>query len=249
MNQAAGSRVRDRAAEEGSEPPAGVDVREAASLLIVSASRGGRVLMGRRPGDARFMPGYYVFPGGALDHSDWRVPVSGDLAGRDVNLMRVASPGQARALAIAAIRETFEETGILCCCDESSRAPNWQDVFEGRCPPDLAHLEYLGRALTPRISHIRFHARFFFLIRENDDLPLAATPELDDLRWVDHADIPDVPMARVTRFMLDELTRRLESPAPPVLVPFYCRDTGEPEVVYDAPLPPGSTDGQDSRKP
>ena len=70
--------------------------------------------MGRRHADSEFMPGYYVFPGGAVERADRAaVPASPlDLA----HLAAMGVGGNARtavALGVAAVRETFEETGIM----------------------------------------------------------------------------------------------------------------------------------------
>ena len=79
--------------------------------------------MGRRPETARFMPGVYVFPGGAVDESDFAVQSDRVLAD-DVlaRLRRQARQPLAHALAWAAIRETWEETGLLLGAAGSVRA-------------------------------------------------------------------------------------------------------------------------------
>lgn len=92
--------------------------RDAATVMVIRPAPGGpgevEVLMLRRPASMVFAPGAYVFPGGSVDPADadprigWAGPgpeVFGDLLG--------VSPDQARALACAAVRETFEESGVL----------------------------------------------------------------------------------------------------------------------------------------
>jgi 8-oxo-dGTP pyrophosphatase MutT (NUDIX family) len=219
----------------------------AASLLLLSSGPGRRVLMGRRPRSARFMPGVYVFPGGAVESADATLAVARELDPRDVALMALSDPAEARALAVAAIRETFEETGLLCACG-GAPGTSWPTVIEGGANLDLSCLRYLGRALTPAVSHIRFHARFFYLVTDWDDPPLAASTELEDLCWVDPGDPGDpgeLPMPRVTRFMLAEVERRLVSGVRPLAAPFCSRDSGEFRVVYDhAPDSDGGTRGE-----
>src|SRR5271170_8366073 len=89
--------------------------RDAATLIVLR--RDGpkpRVLMGRRHGGHDFMPDKWVFPGGRIDPSDFRAPVASELRPNvAARLNKTAPPKRARALALAAIRETFEECGLL----------------------------------------------------------------------------------------------------------------------------------------
>lgn len=134
-------------------PKRPVAPRDAASLVLVRrGSTGPEVLLGRRAGRHRFLPNMYAFPGGGVDQ--------GDRSEMPVKLLKYredfyrpfigCEPGLAQALAVAAIRETWEETGIAL-----GRLEN------GRLRPDLSGLTYLCRAITPADSPIRFHARFF----------------------------------------------------------------------------------------
>ena len=103
---------------EAAEPARALRPRDAATLILVERSeRGGaRVLMGKRHAGHRFMPGKFVFPGGRVEPEDRRMCVAGALdpiVEEKLNTrVRRPSPGFARALALAAIRETFEETGL-----------------------------------------------------------------------------------------------------------------------------------------
>src|SRR5207245_2053534 len=80
--------------------------RDAASLILVRGEgKGLEVLAGRRPLHLRFMPGVYVFPGGAIDPPDrlaWSVECGAEALG----------PKLARS-ARAALRETWEEARVL----------------------------------------------------------------------------------------------------------------------------------------
>src|SRR5205807_6364422 len=92
--------------------------KDAATLILVDRDgRMPKVLLGKRHTRHKFMPGKFVFPGGRVDPADRHMPVARSLdPGAQANLMkRVAhpSPAGARALALAAIRETFEETGLV----------------------------------------------------------------------------------------------------------------------------------------
>jgi 8-oxo-dGTP pyrophosphatase MutT (NUDIX family) len=208
-------------------------IRPAASLLVLSSQPPYRVLMGRRPQSARFMPGVYVFPGGAIEADDARIRVAAGFSARDTELMKADDEIPARVLGVAAIRETFEETGLLCACNVMRSNFRWQDVLEDKVRIDLSQLSYLGRALTPAPSHIRFHARFFYVFAPCADPPVSATAELEEPRWVDLEDTQDLPIAQVTRFMLEEMRRRLTLSVAPAETPFYHRESGVFTVDYD----------------
>src|SRR2546425_3313694 len=95
--------------------PVIVRPRDAASLILLrGAGRDLELLAGRRPGHVRFMPGVYVFPGGAIDREDrrpWRIEASaGQFAPRLQHSAR------------AALRETWEEVGVLVGLPETTPA-------------------------------------------------------------------------------------------------------------------------------
>src|SRR5690348_13701275 len=91
--------------------------KDAATLILVDRSGSmPKVLVGRRHDKVVFMPGKFVFPGGRVDKSDYRVPVAAPIPGElEANLLkgnpRIAA-SRARSLAVAAIREACEETGL-----------------------------------------------------------------------------------------------------------------------------------------
>lgn len=77
-----------------------------------------RILMGQRGSKAAFMPNKFVFPGGAVDAEDYDVPLATPLSDqccdRLLDDMRPETPDTAvHALAVAAIRELWEETGLI----------------------------------------------------------------------------------------------------------------------------------------
>src|SRR5918997_1877611 len=86
--------------------PTIVRPRDAASLILLRGKgRDLELLAGRRPKTVKFMPGVWVFPGGAIDPEDrkkWRVETGG----------AHLPPVLARS-ARAALRETWEEVGVL----------------------------------------------------------------------------------------------------------------------------------------
>ncbi len=129
--------------------------RDAATLILVR--RDGpvpRILMGQRHEGHAFMPNKYVFPGGRLDAGDGRIKPARDLhAGVLAKLMQRMrsrpSETRARGLAVAALRETFEEAGLLLGRKTEGDAP------------DLSGLIFFARAITPPGRTRRFNSRFF----------------------------------------------------------------------------------------
>ena len=91
--------------------------KDAATLILIDRSGDKpKVLVGKRHDKVVFMPGKYVFPGGRVDKSDNRIPVAAPITAElEANLLK-GSPkivaSRARALAVAAIREACEETGL-----------------------------------------------------------------------------------------------------------------------------------------
>ena len=178
---------------------AAVKPRDAASLVIVRG-RGSdtRVLLGRREPRHRFMPDVWVFPGGRVDQKDARSPVSSELAPAVAAKLEARwSPTRARALAVAAVRETFEETGLA-----------FGELVDGQLRPSLGGLDYLARAITPALSPIRFHARFFLADAAEGSGQLGGDGELLDLRWIPIPEAMELPIINVTRFVLQEAARR-----------------------------------------
>lgn len=177
-----------------------VTPRAAGSLVVVREAGGEpEVLLGRRAGRHRFMPDVFVFPGGRLDANDRAVdPVRQLPAATLAQVTRHTDAITARALAVAAVRETFEETGLALGREEG-----------GTFRPDLGAIEYLGRAITPSRNPIRFHARFFLTRATNGAAKLGGSGELLDLDWYPMAAALKLPIVDVTEFMLSEVAAHL----------------------------------------
>lgn len=148
--------------------------RDAASLILWRTGPSGpEVLMGRRHAKHRFMPDVMVFPGGRVDADDHRQPATRELLPATQRMLeRRATPGRARAIAIAAVRELHEETGLV--------------LGEGRgagVAADLAALHYICRAVTPGRRPIRFNARFLAAPAEAVHGEIAGSGELEGLGW------------------------------------------------------------------
>ena len=92
--------------------------KDAATLIIVRAGAQPTLLMGKRAASHRFMPNKFVFPGGKLDRADQRIAVEESLHPAVLDRLRKNVPkrvteNKLRGLALAAIRETYEETGLV----------------------------------------------------------------------------------------------------------------------------------------
>ena len=146
--------------------------------------------MGRRAARHRFVPHHYVFPGGRLDAADRTAPVKSRLRPEvEKRICGHCDPAMAHALAVAAVRETYEETGLAL----------GKDGFE------LDRLDYWLRAITPSSSPIRFHARFFAAEAKHFSGRLQGNGELLDLDWRPVAECLKLPIVDVTEFLLRRL--------------------------------------------
>jgi len=203
--------------------------KDAATLVLVRRDADGfRVLMGQRHGSMAFMANKYVFPGGRVDACDARLKIGGDFKAqvRD-RLLREVSETRARALALAAIRETFEETGILVgerCKDSPRTKSAWSKFLAQGVMPKLDQLDYIARAITPPNRPRRFDARFFMadaaaIARESE---AAHTGELLTPCWLSLAEARAIDIPAITRAVLAEVEARVGGDNPPArAVPFF----------------------------
>ena len=213
-----------------------------AATLIVTRTAGGHteVLMGRRAAGHVFMASKWVFPGGRIDPSDFRIEAAGDLPKPSQALLTRELPARrARALALTAIRETFEETGLRLAraAPPASIAGPWRGFRAVGALPDLSALTYIARAITPPGRTRRFDARFFMASAEALlDVPAARpTEELDTVAWIplDEAKALDLPA--ITRFVLNEAAERLITQKRPL--PYVRQLHGRHRVEYlETPL-------------
>lgn len=184
--------------------------RDAASLVLHRIRNGRReVLMGRRPLSARFMPGVYVFPGGATEPSDRTVRPASTLLPEVTPLLKVGgSKARAQAMAVTAVRETYEETGIMLAAPGDpgmSGHSGWQPWQEEGLAPDLGAMDLSARAITPARSPIRFHARFFVADGGGARGRIGGDGELEDVAWVPMAEAATLPLANVQRFVIEHV--------------------------------------------
>lgn len=198
------------------DPP----IREAATLILIRDPAGdAKVLLGRRQRNAVFMPGRFVFPGGAVDPSDTEVALSGPL--KTTCRGRLAeSPLPAHAYAAAAIRELWEETGLVFGTPGRFAPPaGWAGFADLGVQPTATGLTYVFRAITPPGQTRRFDARFFLadaasLLGDGEDFS-GASGELSDLAWVPLSAADTVHMAPVTQQALQTVARQLPDLGPP----------------------------------
>ena len=152
--------------QKSRSPTPSVRPRDAATLIVVRRGRRGLAcLMGRRREDARFLPGCFVFPGGAVESADRTARPASRLDLVHLGAMGVGgNAAAATALATAAVRETWEETGVMIAAPGdvgSAPGATFDEMRRRGVAPALDRLVYLGRAITPTRHPIRFHARFF----------------------------------------------------------------------------------------
>lgn len=176
--------------------PASVAVKPAATVMLIRDRDAGgiEVFMMRRTTKAAFAGGMYVFPGGAVDAED-------------------------SSYEIAAIRECFEEAGVLLARNESGSFPRFDDpvlasrfndyrhdVHEGRrsmtsvlreegLTPSTDELHWVSHWVTPFGEIRRFDTRFFVTATPDDQEPLHDDKELVDSLWV----APPEALSRSTR--------------------------------------------------
>ena len=188
-----------------------------AGSLILTRPAGGSVeiLMGRRSAKHAFMPDRYVFPGGRADRADAYAPLAADLPRPVLGCMTKTMPeNRARAVAVASVRETAEETGYLLASPAEIRSRNaaWSPFRQHGVAPDLSPLRLVARAITPPGRVRRFDAWFFHADASalREERVEITDPELEDILWVPFEKTGDLPLPHVTRFVLHELDRQLK---------------------------------------
>ena len=221
-------------AREMAKSAAPLRPRDAATLILLD--RQGNdvlVLMGRRHMKHAFMPGKFVFPGGRTDPADSRIAVADELHPNEAEKLRAGtgriSIARARAIALSAIRETYEEAGLLI----GQRGPfsttktDWQGFAEHGVTPALSSLRFIARAVTPPGRVRRFDTRFLSAWRSDVAVELpdgGPTNELEELVWLPLADAMQADIPAITQSVLGDLRQRLAVDPhlkPGGEVPFY----------------------------
>lgn len=205
--------------------------RDAATLVIVDRSFAEpKVLMGQRRSGQVFMPNKFVFPGGRVDDEDRNIKAGNPL---DQQTMRQLlhdmkgnpSAQRAHGIAIAALRETYEEAGIVIGTNRT-QSPDRNDsgtsetkntstvenlpgyAAEG-LQPDLANLRFFARAITPPGRTRRYDTRFFTI--DAKKISQQVPPPDDELRnldWFSRRELDRLDLPDITRRILSELNAR-----------------------------------------
>jgi 8-oxo-dGTP pyrophosphatase MutT (NUDIX family) len=222
MTDTAQTATGDRPEEKEADHHPYYRPKDAATLILVNRSGAiPKVLVGKRHDKVVFMPGKFVFPGGRVDKSDNRVPVAAPIPKElESNLLK-GSPkitaSRAKSLAIAAIREAFEETG-LCLGRKADGGPAkldsaWKPFADAGLLPDPSGLFLIARAITPPGRVRRFDTRFFTAdasaITHRVEGVIHPDAELVELVWVELGSKPLADLHPMTKNVLGELDRRL----------------------------------------
>ena len=198
--------------------------RDAATLMLIDRSgRKPKVLLGRRHVGHKFMPGKFVFPGGRIEPFDRLMPAVSELHpdAQKTLMERVAKPSAefARAFALAAVRETAEETGLLLGVkrEEPPAVPGdiWNEFAKACVYPELGQIHFIARAVTPPRRPRRFDTRFLTAdasaIAHTVEGVVGPDSELVELTWVPIEEAAHLDMPTITGIVLEELLARLEA--------------------------------------
>lgn len=197
--------------------------RQAATVVLLRAAqpKGFEVFLTRRPEGMPFLGGMYCFPGGAVSKEDSAPRMIERCRGRTADQARKIagaqlSPRQALGFWIAAVRELFEEVGVLLAVDSSGervdksaagriaekhsrlldKSLSFVSLLEHEqlyC--DLSGLAYLSHWQTPAQTSLRFDTRFFVAALPQDQAPLKTSEEVTHSVWL----TPELAMQRYAR--------------------------------------------------
>ena len=191
---------RARALLEGAwQPP---PVRDASTVVLLRDATGLETFLMRRASTMAFAAGMYVFPGGRIDASDADIDLSWAEGSLDPARMTATSQ-QARGLIVGAVREVFEETGVLLAIDERGHPPeedaDWEADRAAVAESSPALAEVLARRrlrldpgllplwthwVTPEIESKRYDVRFFVAAVPPGQRVRDVSGEADHVRWV-----------------------------------------------------------------
>jgi 8-oxo-dGTP pyrophosphatase MutT (NUDIX family) len=219
----------------------GVEPNDAATLIIIDqATDEPKVLLGRRHARHVFLPGKFVFPGGRVDATDRAMqaamPLHPETERKLLADTRFQSGKDAQALALAAIRETFEETGLVIGAKRPAkgRVPPglWSKFVQTGFYPEPSLLQFIARAITPPGFARRFDARFFCVdggaIAHRLENIVHPDAELVELTWLSIPAAGRLDLPVITGLVLGELQSRLRAGLRPDLpVPFYVMRDGD----------------------
>jgi len=196
--------------------------RDSATLILIDRAHPvPKVLLGRRHLRHRFMPGKFVFPGGRIEPTDRQMPSFAPLQAQYITrlMRRVRRPSAAKAAgyALAAVRETYEETGLMLGVrnDRVIETPpgDWAAFAKAGILPDLSAVHFIARAITPPKRPLRFDSRFFAAevsaIVHRADGFVGPESELVELVWLPINEARSLDMPGITAVVLEELQDRI----------------------------------------
>lgn len=192
------------------------------------------VLMGQRGAKAAFMPNKFVFPGGAMDEADKSIPLSSSITEPHRSRLLEGSTDLVDGLVAAAIRELWEETGLILGQQGSwdiDPHEDWQGFADAGFVPSGEALQFVFRAITPPGRPRRFDARFFLVnadaIQNDLDDFSQACDELSHLQWIPLTEARSFDLPFITEVVLAEVAANARHDAPPKSVPFFRNDDEE----------------------
>lgn len=205
-------------------------IRNAATVIVIrDRMTAPSILMGQRGAKAAFMPNKFVFPGGAVDASDAHVPLAAGLPEQcAARIQEDADATLSHAIPVAAVRELWEETGLILGAKgtwEGDIPEDWQSFAAKGYVPQASALQFVFRALTPPGRPRRFDARFFLLdadaIATDLDDFAEACDELSHLQWVPLSEARSFDMPFITEVVLAEVEARARDLSAPNSVPYF----------------------------
>jgi 8-oxo-dGTP pyrophosphatase MutT (NUDIX family) len=190
---------------------------DAAGLVLIRTGAKGapEILLGRRHNRAGFLPDIYVVPGGRVDPEDHAA--SGFPEALHPSVAAALGSGGSRRPALAfpraALRETFEETGLMVGrprlpVEAESSQDVWRRYRMAGLAPEFAAMDFICRAITPIASHRRYNTRFFFMDGDLASGEIRSNGELEDLGWRPESALGGLEIVDVTQYVLEEALRR-----------------------------------------
>lgn len=181
----------------------GVDVAEprhaATVVLLRDGANGVEAYLLRRLGSMAFAGGMYVFPGGSVDPRDNDVSIAWEGPSAEEWAAPLSAPVPlARGLVAAAVRETFEESGVLLASPIEGTAEHWAGEQAALLDRSASMAEVLARNglvlradllrpwahwVTPEIEPKRFDTRFFVAALPEGQEPVHYRGESDHSEW------------------------------------------------------------------
>ena len=169
----------------------------ATTMVLRDGAEGVEVLLLRRSPHTVFVPGAHVFPGGAVEAADHDPhPVAAGAPAEPGASARLGLDSGGLAFWLAAVRETFEEAGLLFADGPVDRAaPERASVDRGERPLAevcaelgltlrLGDLRYFGHWITPEGGPRRYTTRFFVAPAPAGQVPIHDDGEAVDNEWV-----------------------------------------------------------------